>query len=307
MSEAAPAPECYRHPGRETWIRCQRCERPICPDCMNDAAVGFQCPDCVREGAKQTRSGRAAYGGNRSSNPALTAGTLIGINVFVWLLITVTGGKSSAWVDRLALTPQGRCTVPEDPSYFYPLATEATCESRWQGDWQAGVADGAWWQLITSAFTHVEIFHILFNLLAVWFLAPQLEAALGRVRLLAVYLGSALTGSAAVMMLGGASDTTLGASGAVFGLLAALVLMVRKVGADVTPLLAWVAISVVMTFMTPNISWQGHLGGFVGGALIMAGIVYAPRERRGLWQALAVTGVVLISLAVIGVRVAALA
>ncbi|MFS3127783.1 rhomboid family intramembrane serine protease [Nocardioides sp. Bht2] len=272
---------------------------------MNDAAVGFQCSDCVRQGAKETRSGRAAYGGQRSTNPALTAGTLIGINVFVWLLITVTGGKSSVWIDRLALTPQGRCTLTEDPSLYYPQATEATCRGAGV-TWQSGVADGAWWQLITSAFTHVEIFHILFNLLAVWFLAPQLEAALGRVRLLAVYLGSALTGSAAVMLLGGASGTTLGASGAVFGLLAALVVLVRKVGADARPLLGWLAINVVITFMVPNISWQGHLGGFIGGALLTLGIVYAPRERRGLWQALAVAGVVLISLALIGVRVAAL-
>src|SRR3954470_23021253 len=97
-------PTCYRHPGRETHIRCQRCDRPICPDCMRQASVGFQCPDCVKEGARTTRSGRTAYGGSPSSNPALTSQVLIAINVAVYLLITVTGGYGSSWFYRLALS-----------------------------------------------------------------------------------------------------------------------------------------------------------------------------------------------------------
>src|SRR4051795_7343686 len=92
---AQGAPVCYRHTDREAHIRCQRCDRPICPDCMRPAAVGFQCPECVREGARSTRAGRTAYGGQRTGNPALTSQVLIGINVLVWLLIVVTGWRTS--------------------------------------------------------------------------------------------------------------------------------------------------------------------------------------------------------------------
>ncbi|QCC75988.1 B-box zinc finger protein [Nocardioides daphniae] len=84
-------PQCYRHPGRETYIRCQRCDRPICPECMRDAAVGFQCPSCVSEGAKQTRSGLTPFGGRRSSNPQTTTIGLIAVNVAVWVAVVATG------------------------------------------------------------------------------------------------------------------------------------------------------------------------------------------------------------------------
>ena len=102
-------PVCYRHPGRESHIRCQRCERPICPDCMRDAAVGFQCPECVAAGAKQTRSGRTAYGGLRPGNAGLTSMVLIAVNAAVWVAILATGGSSSRLVDYLGLRPRGLC------------------------------------------------------------------------------------------------------------------------------------------------------------------------------------------------------
>src|SRR4029078_12203030 len=101
-SAQAGVSTCYRHPDREAYIRCQRCGRSICPDCMRPASVGFQCPECVHEGTRATRSGRTAYGGLRSHNPARTSQVLIALNVAVWLLITVTGGTRSPWVDRLA-------------------------------------------------------------------------------------------------------------------------------------------------------------------------------------------------------------
>ena len=109
MSQPADGvPACYRHPDRETYIRCQRCSRPICPDCMNEAAVGYQCPACVAEGARSTRSGRTAYGGSRSAQPALTSMVLIGINVAVWVAVVATGWRSSRLIDILALTPAGK-------------------------------------------------------------------------------------------------------------------------------------------------------------------------------------------------------
>src|SRR3954447_5228427 len=102
----AAAPVCYRHPERETWIRCQRCDRPICPDCMNSAAVGFQCPSCLKEGSRTTRTGPLPYGRTHSANPALTSIGLIVVNIAVWVAIASDGGGGSALVDKLALLPQ---------------------------------------------------------------------------------------------------------------------------------------------------------------------------------------------------------
>jgi membrane associated rhomboid family serine protease len=264
------APYCYRHPDRETHISCQRCGRPICPDCMRQAAVGFQCPSCVQEGARSTRQGRTTYGGKRSDNPALTSQVLIGINLAVWVLITATGGAASVWVDRLALLSVGRRVLMPDGSI---RAVE-------------GVVDGAWWQLVTSMFTHVDLMHIAFNMLALWFLGPQLEAVVGRARFLALYLLSGLMGSAFVYWLTPEFTPTVGASGAIFGLMGALLVVAMKVGADYSQILVWLGLNVVITILGRGfISWQGHLGGLVGGVLIALVYVYSPRSHRPVWQA----------------------
>ncbi len=290
-------PTCYRHPDRESYIRCQRCERTICPDCMREAAVGFQCPSCVAEGAKQTRQGRAPYGGNRSANPALTSFVLIGLNLVVWLGIQFSGGSRSRLVDALALMLLGRCDAVRG-GYYPQVAAEQTCQLLPGTAWVPGVADGAVWQLLTNAFAHVEIWHIAFNMLALWVLGPQLEAALGRVRFLALYLVSALAGSTAVMWLSGEQVQTLGASGAIFGLLGAFLVLVRKVGGNLQPILMILGINLVITVAGSSfISWQGHLGGVVGGLLVTALLVYSPRERRGLWQLLGTTLLVVALLA----------
>src|SRR5829696_1399414 len=160
---ATGVPTCYRHPGRETWIRCQRCDRPICPDCMRDAAVGFQCPDCIKEASKGSRQNRALYGGERSADPRLTTYVLIAVNAVVWLAITATGGRLSRVLELFALAPTGMCGSRSTPHQYYPGIDDAgTCTAFTNGDgvWHAGVADGAWWQLVTSAFTHVEIWHL---------------------------------------------------------------------------------------------------------------------------------------------------
>ena len=289
-----PTPEarvCYRHPGREANIRCQRCGRSICPDCMRDAAVGFHCPSCVAEGSKSTRQARAPYGGTRSGNPALTSYALIGINVAVWLAVLGTGWSESRLVTRLALVPRGICESLAQPGSFYRTGTEVGCDSVGRdGRWVPGVADGAYWELITSAFMHVQPWHIASNMLALYLFGPQLEAILGRARFLVVYLVSGLTGSAVVFWLAAPDGYTLGASGAIFGLLGAVLVLVRKTGGDVRSVLALLAINVVLTFAIPNISWQGHLGGFLGGLVVTGVLVYAPRERRTLVQSLAVGG-----------------
>lgn len=276
-------PYCYRHPERETHIRCQRCDRPICPDCMHEAAVGFQCPSCVQEGRRTQRPVRTAFGGEASSSdPTLTSKVLIGLNVAVWGLIMLTGGAASVWVDRLALLAVGRLVALPDGSV---LKLE-------------GVASGAWWQPVTSMFTHVQLLHIGFNMLALWFLGPLLESAVGRLRFLAVYFLSGLTGSAFVYWLSPVFTPTVGASGAIFGLMGALLVVAVRLRADYSQILLWLGLNVVITvFGRGTLSWQGHLGGLVGGVLVALVLAYAPKARRGLWQA-AGLGLVVVGLVV---------
>ncbi|MGZ4427184.1 MAG: rhomboid family intramembrane serine protease [Nocardioidaceae bacterium] len=284
------APVCYRHPDREAHIRCQRCDRPICPDCMRPASVGFQCPSCVAEGAKTTRSGRTTYGGRRSDNPALTSMVLIGINAAIWLLIVGTGGQSSPWFYRLALLPR---------TALAPIAGHPTV---------TGVADGAYWQLLTSMFTQVQILHIGFNMLALYVLGPQLELVLGRARFLSVYLLSGLTGSVLVYWLSPPFVPTIGASGAIFGLMGALLVVALKLHADVRQLGMWIGLNFLITVVGRGfISWQGHLGGFLGGVVLAALLVFAPRQHRAVFQVLALTGFAVLLLGATVARTAVLA
>jgi len=304
----AQAPECYRHPGRVTYINCQRCARPICPECMISASVGFQCPECVAEGTRATRQNQGPYGGERSRNPALTSIVLMVINASVWLLITLTGGGSSPWLYRLGLLPDGICLLGD--GRLMPNAGPEACAAFGSATvWVPGVADGAYWQLVTSAFTHVDVMHIGFNMLALWFLGPQLERVVGRSRFLALYLLSALAGSTAVLWLAPDYSLTFGASGAVFGLMGALLVFALKVRGNVQGVLIWLGLNVAYTFLGTGISWQGHLGGLIGGAVIAAILAYAPREHGGRAQAqvLGLVGFGLLLCALITVRVLQLA
>lgn len=302
---AAGVPTCYRHPDRETWIRCQRCERPICPDCMRDAAVGFQCPDCVKQANKGSRQNRALYGGERSADPRLTSYVIIGINVVIWLAITATGRGLSRLTDLLALTPIGTCGSVSAPEQYYPrIPTEQICESVTGGDglWKPGVADGAWWQLLTSAFTHVEVWHVATNMFALFVFGPTLEGIIGRARFLAVYLVGALGSSVLVLYLSSPYGSTLGASGALFGLLGALLVVARRARLQSQWLMQNLVIGIVITVVGWRlISWQGHLGGFLAGAAAAAVIAYAPLARRSAvqWTGIGVLVVALVSLAVL--------
>jgi len=287
----AAAPVCYRHPDRETWIRCQRCDRPICPDCMTSAAVGFQCPSCVKEGARTMRTGRLPYGGSHSANPALSSIGLIALNVAVWLSISAAGGSGSGLVDRLALLPQTTLFGNQDGSTTLV----------------EGVSGGAYWQLATSVFSHVAVWHIAFNMMALYFLGPQLEMILGRARFLAVYLLSGLAASTAVMWLSSEHTQTLGASGAIFGLMGALLVVGLKIGANVQQLVFWIGLNVVFTVTAGSfISWQGHFGGLIGGAVLAGLVVYAPRQRRAAFQWASMAAFAAVCVVLIGVRVAAL-
>ncbi len=253
---------------------------------MNDAAVGFQCPDCVRQGARATRQGRTPYGGRVRGGPPVVTLTLIGLNLLVFLLIQATGGRQSRLLGELGLMPTGGTFLDAEGFPYYA----------------EGVADGAYWQLVTSMFTHLEVWHIFFNLMALYILGPQLEHVLGRARYLLLYLMSGLVGSVAVYWLAAPSSMTIGASGAIFGLMGALVVVARKIGADTSSLLALIGINTVITVLGAQyISWQGHLGGLVGGLLLGAALVHAPRGHRTAWQALwlGVVGVAIVVLTLV--------
>ena len=175
-------------------------------------------------------------------------------------------------VHSRALRPEGFCLFAGG----FTEATGLSCADG--GQLVPGVADGAYWQLVTSMFTHVSIVHIGFNMLALWVLGPQLELAVGRVRFLALYFLSGLAGSALVYW---GDRGALGASGAIFGLMGALLIVAIKARGDVRGILTWIGLNFVITFVFVNaISWEGHLGGFVGGTAIGAILVYAPRGPR---------------------------
>lgn len=300
MSQPPVAAACYRHPDRPTYIACQRCGRPICGDCMISAAVGFQCPDCVRQGARETRQNQLPFGGLQVANSALTSIVLIALNVAVWVVIMLTGGQGSRWVQWLALSGHGYCGSLSDPSSYYPQAGAAACARLTDGTWLPGALDGAWWQVLTSGFTHVQPMHIGLNMLALWFLGPPLERILGRGRFLALYLLSLLAGSAAVLWLLPTAQSTLGASGAVFGLLGALLVLTVKTKGDLNNVLIWLGINLVATFLVPGISWQAHVGGLIGGLIASAIIMFAPRQNRTAHQ---VAGLAALGLAIAGLLV----
>ncbi|WP_228387659.1 MULTISPECIES: rhomboid family intramembrane serine protease [unclassified Nocardioides] len=272
---------------------------------MRDAAVGFQCPECVAEGARTTRQARTTYGGVRPGRPGVVSLTLIGINLAVYAAIIVTGWGNSRLLDWLMLRPKGLCFIDRRGGFDI---SSSQCADVPNGEWLPGVVSGAPWQLLTGAFTHIELWHIGFNMLALYVLGPQLESLLGRWRFLALYLLSALGGSVAVMWLGAEYGAVLGASGAIYGLMGALLVVIRKMGGDASQLMLWIGINVVITLVAAKVSWQGHLGGFVVGAAVAAVLVYAPRgPSRTRVQVSGLVAVTVLILALTAARIAQLA
>ncbi|MFI7708345.1 rhomboid family intramembrane serine protease [Nonomuraea sp. NPDC049480] len=275
---AEAVPTCYRHPGKETWVRCQRCERPICPDCMRDAAVGFQCPECVAEGNRGIRQAKSTFGGNVVRTPYVTW-AILGITALVFAAQFVMGDEVAGY---LAMSP-------------------------------IGVAVGQFHRLITAAFTHStgSIFHILFNGWAIFVIGPYLERAFGHLRFLAVYLLSALGGSVLGLWLDPVDTFTVGASGAVFGMFGAVFVVGRKLNMDVRGISVIIALNLAITFVLPaisglRISWTGHVGGLVTGTLLAAALVYAPKNNRIVWHVLAIAGALALLVALVLVRVPAI-
>ncbi|MFF9690626.1 rhomboid family intramembrane serine protease [Streptomyces sp. NPDC014623] len=259
-------PACYRHPDRETGIRCTRCERPVCTDCMIEASVGFHCPECVREGSgtghhRAANRPRTLAGGSVADDPRLVTKVLLGINLAVFVAVLITERSGHPLVDDLLLF--GRA-YSGDPS--------AGLE---------GVAEGQWYRLVTSVFLHQEVWHVAFNMLGLWWLGGPLEAALGRARYLTLYLLSGLAGSALTYGIVDPAQGSLGASGAVFGLLGATAVLMRRMNYDMRPVIALLVVNLIFTFNPWGaIAWQAHGGGLVAGVLIAIAMVHAPREHR---------------------------
>jgi membrane associated rhomboid family serine protease len=276
---------------------------------MIEAPVGYQCPDCVEVASRRAGVGILPFGGRASRDPRTTSRVLVGLNGLVWLAILLTGSSGSLVMQWLALHPVGVC-LSTDPGSYFPGVGQAGCTMLGaEGNWVPGVATGAWWQLVTSAFVHISPLHILGNMAAVWFIGPPLEAILGRTRFLAVYVVSLIGGSTAVMWLSEPESTTLGASGAVFGLLGSLLLLTIRGKGDVRGVLMWLGINLAITvFGASLISWQGHLGGLVAGLAVTGILLTVPRAtpRRSLVQWSVIGGIVVLCAVLSAVRIAML-
>ncbi|HYO33696.1 MAG TPA: rhomboid family intramembrane serine protease [Nocardioidaceae bacterium] len=290
--DAGTVPHCYRHRDRETYISCQRCARPICPDCMTQASVGFHCPECVKEWAAQAPKARTAYGGRLNDGSSVVTISLIVINVVFFIIARATVGVQGPgdFVWTMAMIPDAN---------FPRLGIE-------------GVAQGSYWQLITSTFLHTQLLHIAFNMFGLWIFGSFLEGQLGRVRYLALYLLTGLAGSVAIYLLtapfslGQPLNYSLGASGSIFGLFGAALIILLKQGRDVTQLLILLALNLAITFTVPDVSWQAHLGGLAAGLLLGAGFAYAPRERRTAVHVGLLAGLFVLCLALVVLRTAQL-
>jgi membrane associated rhomboid family serine protease len=281
---SAQIPVCPRHPDRPAYVRCQRCGRPACPDCQRAAAVGFQCVDCVNETKRTTPGVKTVYGGAVAAGKPLVTFIIIGLCALIYVL---------QWL------------LPNNGIY-QELAFASVYAAP-----EFGVFEP--WRMLTSAFLHSQgfILHIVLNMYTLWIFGQALEPLLGRIRFLAVYLLSALGGSVGFLLLtptyipGQPLTVVVGASGAIFGLFGAMLVVQRHRGGETRQLWVLIAINGAIGFMVPQIAWQAHLGGLVTGALCAAVIAYSPRgTRQGLLQAGGLALVLAVLIAVSAVRMA---
>jgi membrane associated rhomboid family serine protease len=308
LSESPPtAPVCYRHPGRETYVRCTRCDRPICPDCMRGAAVGHQCPECVAEGRRSQRPARTAFGGGATGREGYVTKALIAINVLVAIIgAAVSGG--GALVGRSLFTTaswlQAVGGVAGPPVTLFDGGGVEVGAFPDLGQVYPGIEDGSIYRLVTAMFIHYGLIHLLLNMWALWVLGRDLEAVLGPTRFLGLYLLAGLGGNVAAYVLS-PDSLTAGASGAIYGLFAAFFLILRRLGRDTSAIVGVLVVNLVITFSISAISWQGHLGGLLTGAMVGAVLAYAPRARRTVVQAVGGGAVLLLLVLLVVARLAA--
>lgn len=249
---------CYRHGDREAYVRCSRCQRVICPDCMTAAAVGFQCPECVAQGRASVRQARAPFGGAIDPRISVTL-SLIGLCVVTYGLEFLLGVNQ----------------VVGD-----------------YGSWPVAIAlEGEQWRLFTAMFLHLNLLHLLFNMYMLYIIGRQVELIFGHVRYLALFLIAGFGGSVASYVFSSPINVSAGASGAIFGLMGALVVAGHAIRADIRQVLVLIAINLAFGFVVGGIDWRAHLGGLVTGAVVAAILAHAPRSQRTLVQ---VVGCVLV-------------
>ncbi|MFS0713413.1 rhomboid family intramembrane serine protease [Microbacterium sp. 2P01SA-2] len=253
---------CYRHPDRQSFVLCQRCLRTICAECQTQMPVGVICPECLRDqqkssGAPRPRRAPRILRAVRSddSRPLVTYG-IIAVTFFAFVVGLIPGAGALVQ-SSLALYPP--LLYPDFSGTFQP------------------------WRLFTVLIVHSGFWHVGLNMLALWMLGRSLEPMLGRSRFLWLYLLSGLGGSVAVVLFGFTS-AVVGASGAIFGLFGALLVIGRHIGANITGIAVVLGINLVITFLPlltsglgggngVQISWQAHVGGLAVGALV--GLIYA--------------------------------
>lgn len=256
---------CYRHPDRETGLSCSECDRPICYECMTSAPVGIRCPEHSGKAQgihKVTQAAeRAVTGvGGRRVN-AVTLG-LMGVCIAV-ALIELASGNSASFTNN---------SIFEKGSLFASGYVSASGQP-------LGVAHGEWWRLFTAIFLHASFFHLAVNMYSLYFVGSIMEQVIGRWRFLLLFLASGLAGSAGALVLS-PLQPTVGASGAIFGILGGLFILERRrhiaTGGQVAGL---IVINLVITFaFAGSISVGGHVGGLIGGMILMLALLKFQRS-----------------------------
>lgn len=251
---------CYRHPDRVSFVLCQRCLRTICPECQTQAAVGVICPECMAaQRAQQTPAQQRAA--RRWRRPAPVAAVPGGRPIATYVILAVTTAVSLL---QILLPSLGIGSALMFSSvYLLPIP---------------GVPFEPW-RLFTMTLVHAGYLHLALNMLALWMLGRILEPLVGHGRFVVLYLISALGGSVAMALIAPGTPA-VGASGAIFGMFGALVIIGRHIGAEVTGILIVIAINLAIGFLPGmNVAWQAHVGGLVAGAI--TGLIYArTRQRR---------------------------
>ena len=268
----APAPACFRHPGQAASVLCAHCDRPICTECMVQAPVGWQCPECTREGARRSRhvpafthTSRTRTGVVGFTNPTPLVLGLIAVNVVVFVLERF--GTDTAFVDRYAM----------EPDYVHYL--------------------DQYYRVFTAMWLHANVEHIFFNMISLLIVGPAVEVLLGRARFLALYLIAGLGGSVGSYLLGPHNAAGIGASGAIMGVLGAYVVIGLRRHLPVAPVVGLIVLNLAIGFFG-NIDWRAHLGGLATGGVLALLYDYAGTRRdRSAGLALTVGG----SVAVLGV------
>ena len=273
--EAAASTTCYRHPGRETGVSCSGCGRPICTDCMTASPVGMRCPEC----AGRTPGKRAAAAIQTGTDAPVVTVSLIVLCVVSFFItdgLAVTGGQGRLFYQG------GLSALPVAAGHEY-------------------------WRLVTTGFLHAGLLHLAFNMLLLWFLGSQMEPALGHAKFAAIYFVSLLGGACGALLLS-PDALTVGASGAIFGLMgaASVILYSRGINPFQTGIGLLLLFNLVFSFVLSNVSIGGHLGGLAAGALVGLGFVAA--ERRSLpalgWGICAAVGAVAVVAAILAANAA---